>query len=157
MMNPDLHRMWLACAPDRNDGSGSPGVLVLVPRVGVPAPKVAACTNATWAGSRLLSSRWSDEHAHSLSGSCTTRQEDDRATRQLQLVVRNDTEADRPAADIIAFDQRTWVEDKAILEVCYPDFHLDVTANVHLKVDRGSIEYRRLLSDIATGAFPAGD
>lgn len=79
---------------------------------------------------------------------------DDGSTRQLQLIVRNDTEADRDAASIIAFDQRTWVEDKAVLERCWSDFHLDVTANVHLKVDKGSIEYRRLLADIASGAFP---
>lgn len=80
---------------------------------------------------------------------------DDAETRQLQLVVRNDSEADRPGADIVAFDERTWVEDKAVLERCHRDFHLDLTGNVHLKVDKGSIEYRRLLADIATGAFPA--
>jgi phenylpropionate dioxygenase-like ring-hydroxylating dioxygenase large terminal subunit len=79
---------------------------------------------------------------------------DARLTRQLQLIVRNDTEADRAADDIVAFDQRTWVEDKAVLERCYPDFHVDVTANVHLRVDRASIEYRRLLADIVTGTFP---
>jgi hypothetical protein len=80
---------------------------------------------------------------------------DAKETRQLQFIVRNDTEEDRPAADIVAFDGRTWVEDKAVLERCYPDFHLDVTANVHLRVDRPSIEYRRLLADIAGGTFPA--
>jgi hypothetical protein len=80
---------------------------------------------------------------------------DAKQTRQLQIVIRNDTEADRPGEDIVAFDMRTWVEDKAVLERCYPDFHTDVTANVHLRVDRGSIEYRRLLADIASGAFPA--
>jgi phenylpropionate dioxygenase-like ring-hydroxylating dioxygenase large terminal subunit len=80
---------------------------------------------------------------------------DAKETRQLQFIVRNDTEADRAEADIVAFDMRTWVEDKAVLERCYPDFHTDVTANVHLRVDRGSIEYRRMLGEIASGAFPA--
>jgi phenylpropionate dioxygenase-like ring-hydroxylating dioxygenase large terminal subunit len=80
---------------------------------------------------------------------------DAKETRQLQIIVRNDTEADRPAEDIVAFDMRTWVEDKAVLERCYPDFHLDVTANVHLRVDRPSIEYRRFLADVADGSFRA--
>ncbi len=120
------------------------------------APTVRSTATDVWGPALMISRiRYPDGVVHVMVKATTP--EDDRATRQLQLVVRNDTEADRPAADIIAFDQRTWVEDKAILEVCYPDFHLDVTANVHLKVDRGSIEYRRLLSDIATGTFPAGD
>jgi hypothetical protein len=73
---------------------------------------------------------------------------DDATTRQLQTVVRNDRDEDRPPADIVAFDELVWVEDKAVLEHAHHDFFLDVTANVHLKIDRPSIEYRRYLADV---------
>ncbi|MDY7100837.1 MAG: aromatic ring-hydroxylating dioxygenase subunit alpha [Actinomycetota bacterium] len=69
-------------------------------------------------------------------------------TRQLQMVVRSDSEEERPAADIIAFDAQVWDEDKAVLEHCWTDYRLDLVDNVHLKTDRPSIEYRRWISDI---------
>ncbi len=72
-------------------------------------------------------------------------------TRQLQFVVRNDTESDRPAADIVAFDAQVWEEDKAVLEHCWTDYRLDLTDNVHLKTDKPSIEYRRWLREMVGG------
>lgn len=72
----------------------------------------------------------------------------DTTTRQLQIVLRNDAEDDRPAADIIAFDDQVWREDKAVLEHLADGFHLDLAANIHLRIDRTSIEYRRLLLDL---------
>lgn len=89
---------------------------------------------------------------HTMVKACTP--VDDVTTRQLQIVIRNDGEAQRPAADIVAFDSQVWAEDKTVLETTWPDFRTDVTDNVHLKIDRASIEFRRLLADIATGAFP---
>lgn len=77
---------------------------------------------------------------------------DDATTRQLQLVARNDTEADRPAADIVAFDAGVWEEDRRVLEHLVDGFRLDLVANVHLRTDRTSIEYRRLLADIVAPA-----
>lgn len=76
-------------------------------------------------------------------------------TRQLQMVLRNDTEHDRPASDIVAFDAKVWDEDKAVLERCWVDYRLDLTDNVHLKTDRASIEYRRWLRRIMDGEWPA--
>lgn len=76
-------------------------------------------------------------------------------THQLQLVVRNDGEADRPAADIVAFDAQVWEEDKEVLEHCWTDFRLDLVDNVHLKTDRASIEYRRWVADVVEGRWPA--
>jgi phenylpropionate dioxygenase-like ring-hydroxylating dioxygenase large terminal subunit len=109
---------------------------------------VRSTTTDVWGPALMISRiRYPDGLVHVMVKATTP--VDDGATRQLQLIVRNDTEADRPAADIVAFDQRTWVEDKAVLERCWNDFHLDVTANVHLKVDKGSIEYRRLIADLA--------
>lgn len=75
-------------------------------------------------------------------------------THQLQLVVRNDTEADRPAADIIAFDGQVWEEDKAVLESCWTDYRLDLTDNVHLKTDKPSMEYRRWVAEIVANGRP---
>lgn len=76
-------------------------------------------------------------------------------TRQLQMVLRNDTEADRPADDIRAFDAQVWEEDKAVLERCWMDYRLELTDNVHLKTDRASIEYRRWLRRIVDGEWPS--
>ena len=75
-------------------------------------------------------------------------------THQLQLVVRNDDEEDRPASDIVAFDAQVWEEDKAVLERCWTDYRLDLTANVHLKTDRPSIEYRRWVRELVEGTWP---
>ncbi len=69
-------------------------------------------------------------------------------TRQLQMVLRNDTEADRPAAEIVAFDAQVWEEDVAVLAHCWTDYRVDVTDNVHLKTDKASIEYRRWLAGL---------
>jgi phenylpropionate dioxygenase-like ring-hydroxylating dioxygenase large terminal subunit len=79
---------------------------------------------------------------------------DDCHTRQLQIVLRNDTEGDRPAADIIAFDANVWEEDKAVLEHCAAGFRLDLRANVHTRTDRPSVEYRRMLARMVA-AVPA--
>jgi hypothetical protein len=68
--------------------------------------------------------------------------------------VRNDSEAERPAADIIAFDAQVWEEDKAVLEHCWPDYRIDLLGNVHLKTDKASIEYRRWLGELVEGAWP---
>ncbi|MFN3254774.1 MAG: Rieske 2Fe-2S domain-containing protein [Ilumatobacter sp.] len=71
-------------------------------------------------------------------------------TRQLQMVLRNDTEAQRPASDIVDFDHQVWGEDQAVLERCWTDYRLDLTGNVHLKTDKASIEYRRWLQRLVT-------
>lgn len=77
-------------------------------------------------------------------------------THQLQMVLRNDTEEQRPGADIVAFDAQVWEEDKAVLESCWTDFRIDLTDNVHLKTDKASIEYRRWLARLVEGST-AGD
>lgn len=78
-------------------------------------------------------------------------------THQLQLVLRNDAEEQRPAADIVAFDDQVWAEDKAVLEHCWTDYRLEITDNVHLRTDRASIEYRRWLARlVASGADAIG-
>ena len=74
---------------------------------------------------------------------------DDRTTTQFQTVLRNDSEGDRPAGDIIAFDAQVWDEDRAVLEPAADNgYPLDLTEQVHLRFDRPTIEYRRLLADL---------
>ena len=75
-------------------------------------------------------------------------------TRQVQMVLRNDTEADRPAQDIVAFDAKVWEEDRKVLERCWSDYRVDLVDNVHLKTDRASIDYRRWLRRITDGEWP---
>jgi phenylpropionate dioxygenase-like ring-hydroxylating dioxygenase large terminal subunit len=79
---------------------------------------------------------------------------DDERTLQLQTVLRTDSEAERPAADIIGFDDQVWDEDKVVLEPAHHHFSLDLTDNVHLKIDRGSLEYRRFLVELLDGGVP---
>jgi phenylpropionate dioxygenase-like ring-hydroxylating dioxygenase large terminal subunit len=94
----------------------------------------------------LIRITYPDGLVHLMIKACTP--VDDFETCQLQTVVRNDSEAERPAADVIAFDDLVWFEDKAVLEHAHHDFFLDLTANVHLKIDKPSIEYRRYLADV---------
>lgn len=78
-------------------------------------------------------------------------------THQLQMVLRNDTEADRPAADIIAFDDQVWAEDRDVLEHCWTDFRIDLTDNVHLRTDKASIEYRRWIGRLVADGNASGE
>ncbi len=78
---------------------------------------------------------------------------DDDNTLQLQVVLRSDSEDDRPAADIVAFDAQVWEEDRAVLEHI-PGFQVDLLANIHLRTDRTSIEYRRLLAELLADPTP---
>ncbi|MEZ5232972.1 MAG: aromatic ring-hydroxylating dioxygenase subunit alpha [Acidimicrobiales bacterium] len=92
-----------------------------------------------------------DGLVHIMAKACTP--VDDGHTRLLQFVLRNDTEADRPGEDIIAFDSQVAKEDKAVLEHCWTDYHLELTGNVHLRIDRGSVELRRLWAEVCAGTW----
>jgi phenylpropionate dioxygenase-like ring-hydroxylating dioxygenase large terminal subunit len=78
---------------------------------------------------------------------------DDDHTRLVQFVVRNDTEADVPAADILAFDHRVEAEDQALLSTVPANYPLDLADNVHIKIDRSSIEMRRLYAELVAGTW----
>ena len=71
----------------------------------------------------------------------------------MQFVVRNDTEADVPAADILAFDHRVEAEDQALLSTVPANYPLDLADNVHIKIDRSSIEMRRLYGELVAGTW----
>lgn len=67
----------------------------------------------------------------------------DGRSQMVQFCLRNDTEADTPAADAIAFDRQVTLEDKAILESTDFDVPLDLQAEQHMMTDKPGILIRR--------------
>lgn len=122
-------------------------------RPGEWAPTVRSTRNVLY-GPFLMLNRitYPDGVVHLMVKACTPATAT--TTRQLQMVVRSDTEADRPGADIIAFDGQVWEEDKVVLENCWTDYRLDLVDNVHLKTDKASIEYRRWIREVVDGQWP---
>ena len=72
---------------------------------------------------------------------------DDQHTLFNQFVLRNDSEADAPAADVIAWDVKVTSEDRAILETTDWDVPLDTRSGEerNMPIDRPGIELRRRL------------
>ena len=68
----------------------------------------------------------------------------------LQWVYRNDTEADAPSADVIAFDRAITLEDKAILESCDADVPLAIVDDeeMHMLSDKPGLVMRRMLTKL---------
>ncbi len=80
---------------------------------------------------------------------------DDDHLRLVQWAIRNDTEADVPAEDVVAFDRAVTLEDQWLLEHTEPDYELGQTDLVHLKVDRGTLAVRNIYRQIVDGTWPA--
>ena len=76
---------------------------------------------------------------------------DDQHSQVVQFCLRNDTEADAKAADIIAFDRQVTSEDRVILEGTDYDAPLTLVEEQHMASDRPGILMRhrlaRLLKD----------
>jgi phenylpropionate dioxygenase-like ring-hydroxylating dioxygenase large terminal subunit len=70
----------------------------------------------------------------------------DRVSQIVQFCVRNDTEADAKAAEIIAFDRQVTMEDKAVLESTDYDTPLDLSAEQHMPSDQPGIVMRKQLA-----------
>lgn len=75
---------------------------------------------------------------------------DDASFQLAQILYRNDTEADCPAAKLIEWDRRIIAEDRDILESTDPDAILDVTLKLeaHMPSDRPGLIMRRRLLDL---------
>ncbi|MEL7350021.1 MAG: aromatic ring-hydroxylating dioxygenase subunit alpha [Cyanobacteria bacterium P01_A01_bin.116] len=67
----------------------------------------------------------------------------DRTSQMVQFCVRNDTDAETPAADVIAFDRAVTLEDKRILESTDFDVPLRPSAEEHMFTDKPGIMIRR--------------
>ena len=92
-----------------------------------------------------------DGLVHIMVKACTPERDD--RTRLLQTVFRNDGEADRPAADILAFDNKVETEDQDVLSGLPSEYPLDPLEQVHTKVDRPVLELRRWYTDIIAGRW----
>jgi hypothetical protein len=92
---------------------------------------------------------------HVLYKTCTP--VDDRHTKFCQFIARSDHPDEAKQQGIIAIDQRVQSEDRALLEGVRPEFPLEITTEVHVKSDRMTLEYRRVLAELAaetTGVAP---
>lgn len=84
---------------------------------------------------------------HVLYKTCTP--VDDRTTLFCQFIARNDRPGPERWEAIAAVDRAVQAEDRALLEGVVPDFPLEVTTEVHTRADRMTLEYRRVLADLA--------
>jgi phenylpropionate dioxygenase-like ring-hydroxylating dioxygenase large terminal subunit len=100
---------------------------------------------------RIMSITYPNGRHHVLATAATP--VDDGHLRLVQFAVRNDTEQDTPAADVVAFDRLVTLEDQTLLENTKPDYELAATDNVHIKVDRGTLELRRVYREIVDGTW----
>ncbi|MBD2099862.1 aromatic ring-hydroxylating dioxygenase subunit alpha [Leptolyngbya sp. FACHB-261] len=76
----------------------------------------------------------------------TTTPINDSTSQIVQFCVRNDTEQDTKGEDIIAFDRKVTLEDKAILETTDFDVPLDINQEQHMLTDKPGIIMRRKLA-----------
>jgi phenylpropionate dioxygenase-like ring-hydroxylating dioxygenase large terminal subunit len=74
---------------------------------------------------------------------------DDRHTLFCQFVARNDNPDAEKQALLTSIDNRVQSEDRALLENVRPDFPLQPSTEVHVQADRMTIQYRRILADLA--------
>jgi phenylpropionate dioxygenase-like ring-hydroxylating dioxygenase large terminal subunit len=75
---------------------------------------------------------------------------DDRSSRYIQLLARNDDEADAPAAELLALDRLVVAEDRAMCEALPVEFSTDPRSVVNVRADRITVEYRRYLAALST-------
>ena len=68
--------------------------------------------------------------------------------RLVQWFIRNDSDDDVPAVEVIAFDRQVTLADKALLAATWPHYEPDLMTNVHGSVDRATIEFRGSLGEI---------
>lgn len=74
---------------------------------------------------------------------------DDERTLFCQFIARNDDPAPERWESITAVDKLVQSEDRALLEHIEPDFPTEITEEVHTKYDKMTLEYRRVLADLA--------
>lgn len=71
---------------------------------------------------------------------------DDQTSQLVQFCLRNDTEADSKAADIIAFDRQVTQEDREVLETTDYDAPLSLSEEQHMASDKPGILMRHRLA-----------
>lgn len=71
---------------------------------------------------------------------------DDRQSQLVQFCLRNDSEAEAKAADIIAFDRQVTEEDREVLETTEYDAPLSLSEEQHMASDKPGIMIRHRLA-----------
>lgn len=74
---------------------------------------------------------------------------DDRSTLFCQFIARNDDPSPEKIEGIRAVDVAVQEEDRRLLEAINPNFPIETTTEIHTRSDRMTIEYRRILADLA--------
>jgi phenylpropionate dioxygenase-like ring-hydroxylating dioxygenase large terminal subunit len=74
---------------------------------------------------------------------------DDYTTLFCQFVARNDSPDDEKRQIAIDIDNLVQSEDKVLLQAVRPDFPLEPATEIHAPSDRMTIQYRRILADLA--------
>jgi len=77
---------------------------------------------------------------------------DDSTTLFCQFIARSDRPSPEVWADIAGVDRIVQSEDRALLESVRPDFPLEATTELHTRADRMTLEYRRVLAELAADA-----
>ena len=75
---------------------------------------------------------------------------DDHTTLFCQFIARNDNPPPDRWEAIAGVDRSVQAEDKALLSNVPSQFPLDITSEVHVAADRMTVEYRRVLAELAT-------
>ncbi len=73
---------------------------------------------------------------------------DDTTSQMVQFCVRNDTEADTPTADVVAFDRAVTLEDKRILEGTDYDVPLSPNREQHIFTDKPGLLMRKKMLNL---------
>jgi phenylpropionate dioxygenase-like ring-hydroxylating dioxygenase large terminal subunit len=84
---------------------------------------------------------------HVLYKTCTP--VDDTHTLFCQWIARNDAPDEEKQRGIIDMDRRVQAEDRALLEEITPEFPVEITTEVHTRSDRMTLEYRKILAELA--------
>jgi phenylpropionate dioxygenase-like ring-hydroxylating dioxygenase large terminal subunit len=74
---------------------------------------------------------------------------DDYTTLFCQFIARNDNPDEEKQSIAISVDRLVQSEDKELLEAVRPDFPLEPATEIHAPSDRMTIQYRRILADLA--------
>jgi hypothetical protein len=85
---------------------------------------------------------------------------DDERAMYVRLSALSAPEDEQPYEMFHAYSRKITLEDKLVLETTHGDFPLDATTEVHLRCDKTTLEYRRLLGRLAVlpgAARPAAE
>lgn len=74
---------------------------------------------------------------------------DDTHTLFCQFIARNDAPDAEKAESIVALDRLIQAEDRNLLEHIRPEFPLEITTEMHTRSDRMTVEYRKILAELA--------